>query len=398
MDDGWEFETVRQRQINSGDAGNSSSSNQTFRPTTTSTTKQQEIQPKAIRAHDKTHPLVRLFENSTDTSSNSSTTPDNTSLSNPLANTPSSIASSPSNAIPIPQNLTTTPSPVIDLDSSAILAPQPVHPISSSPKTTTPHDTYLLDTKDITTHEPPDTNLLTSRKAGTTSAEPWSSSNPLVPGISNRQFQGEKLSPHHRSFKDGQPMMRARSQSDQRQPIPLRNRQGSSPDPKVEESSLKPTPAGLPLARRVRSATTLRPTEEDSVPLKALIANKQHQLYQTSANQHSASSTPDASKANKHHDHRRSISADSTPKANGSSTRRNNIDIPPLMNLASNQQFDWQVAGSTEDTPTERKTLEAPKMDGLRSSSDLQLALNESLFELGQWLHQLDLLIPSNDK
>lgn len=206
------------------------------------------------------------------------------------------------------------------------------------------NDGYLLDTKDTTTTttyqpSPPDTNLLTSRKAGTASAEPWSSSNPLVPGISNRQFQGEKLSPHSRSFKEGQPMMRARSQSDQRQAVPLRNRQGSSPDTATaaarEESSLKPSHAGLPLARRVRSATTLRPTEEDSVPLKALIANKQQQLYQSSsssANAHSTSSSPsdvtptppppsNSSKTtNKHHDHRRSISADSTPKVNDTHT------------------------------------------------------------------------------
>lgn len=248
--------------------------------------------------------------------SNSPASSDSTSLSNPLVNTPSSLASSPSNAIPIPQTSTMTPSPVIDLDSSAILAPQPVHPTSSSPKTTTTANDNFLDTTSHDQQLQPDTNLLTSRKAGTASAEPWSSSNPLVPGISNRQFTGEKLSPQSRSLKEGQPMMRARSQSDQRQPVPLRNRQGSSPDTKNDESSLKPSHAGLPLARRVRSATTLRPTEEDSVPLKALIANKQQQLYQSSANVQSASSSSSPSNTNKHHDHRRSISADSTPKVN----------------------------------------------------------------------------------
>lgn len=62
------------------------------------------------------------------------------------------------------------------------------------------------------------------------------------------------------------------------------------------------------------------------------------------------------------------------------------------MNLSS-QSFDWQ-----EVTPTEKKTIQAPKLDGLKSSTDLQLALNESLFELGQWLQQLDSLIPSHEK
>lgn len=62
------------------------------------------------------------------------------------------------------------------------------------------------------------------------------------------------------------------------------------------------------------------------------------------------------------------------------------------MNLSS-QNFDWQ-----DETPTEKKIIQAPKIDGLRSSTDLQLALNESLFELGQWLQQLDSLIPSHDK
>jgi hypothetical protein len=74
------------------------------------------------------------------------------------------------------------------------------------------------------------------------------------------------------------PMLRARSHSEQRpenhqqrsvpseqQPLPLKNNNAMT---------------SSPLARRVRSATTLRPSDEDSLPLKTLVASKQQQLYQ----------------------------------------------------------------------------------------------------------------------
>ena len=91
-----------------------------------------------------------------------------------------------------------------------------------------------------------------------------------------------------------------------------------------EERGLKPNMAGLPLARRVRSATTLRRSEEDSVPLKALVTNKQQQLYQASRHNNLSQMSDGGDnnnqgktkgKASKYTtDHRRSISADSTPK------------------------------------------------------------------------------------
>ncbi|KAI9496166.1 hypothetical protein BDB00DRAFT_166405 [Zychaea mexicana] len=146
------------------------------------------------------------------------------------------------------------------------------------------------------------------------------------------------------------PMARARSHSDQqsaRDPTPggllkvephhhLKGNRHHRPAPSVpvahtstvatddsssgSSSGLKPNTAGLPLARRVRSATTLRQSEEDSVPLKALVANKQHQLYHASRKNSSNGDVDKVEQTNEYikgkqlHDHRRSISADSTPK------------------------------------------------------------------------------------
>lgn len=129
----------------------------------------------------------------------------------------------------------------------------------------------------------------------------------------------------------GKPMIRARSHSEQR---PIHEQQGGggggsgsgggnrlSPfdidqHPQAA-SSLKNAMSNVssPLARRVRSATTLRPpSDEDSVNLKSLVNNKQ-QHYQVQQAQ-IASSTPatrgkEPNSANQPSDsHRRSISAD----------------------------------------------------------------------------------------
>lgn len=96
----------------------------------------------------------------------------------------------------------------------------------------------------------------------------------LVPGASPRNLMNSpvsKLIPLSRSgSSDGsKPMIRARSHSEQR--IPYEQNDNSVVKMPVNVSS--------PLARRVRSATTLRPPEEDGTPLKQIL-NKQQQQQQ----------------------------------------------------------------------------------------------------------------------
>jgi hypothetical protein len=146
---------------------------------------------------------------------------------------------------------------------------------------------------------------------------------------------------------NSKPMLRARSHSEQRPvreqtssnrlerhhhhhqlSVPHNNHpyQGSSLDPNSipavpTNANIKNPMASSPLARRVRSATSLRQNEEDSVPLKALVANKQQQLYNhhhqhqqsvPSANISLKNDDQDGNKTGSHSgdSHRRSISAD----------------------------------------------------------------------------------------
>jgi hypothetical protein len=129
-----------------------------------------------------------------------------------------------------------------------------------------------------------------------------------------------KLTPMTRSGSTdgGKPMLRARSHSEQR---PVHEQQ---PQPQPQQRSPLAVPLSAdkqnnmssPLARRVRSATTLRPSEEDRVPLKALINNKQQQKQQHQ------SQLQQVDKKKQNESHRRSISADNaTEKKKVSSNR-----------------------------------------------------------------------------
>lgn len=119
----------------------------------------------------------------------------------------------------------------------------------------------------------------------------------LVPGAPRNLMNTpvSKLTPMTRtaSADSGKPVIRARSNSEQR--------------PGTDETSLvvpKISNVSSPLARRVRSATTLRPS--DQLPLKALVANKQ--LYNQMQHDEKVKSSDS---------HRRSISAD-----NATSTKK----------------------------------------------------------------------------
>ncbi|KAI7848192.1 hypothetical protein BDC45DRAFT_523987 [Circinella umbellata] len=198
-----------------------------------------------------------------------------------------------------------------------------------------------------------------------------------------------------------------------------------------EDRGLKPNMNGLPLARRVRSATTLRQSEEDRVPLKALVANKQQQLYQASRynNMNHSSDGIDnnnnqaktKSKITKYTtDHRRSISADSTPNnnvinnntttSNNNPEGKRNIHVPPLTSLSSAKIPDWHTSrhshtthlsnnekatSSIDDEENGYRMIAPLQLDGIKSDQGLQHTLNQALEDLDYWLGQVDISLSS---
>ncbi len=138
----------------------------------------------------------------------------------------------------------------------------------------------------------------------------------LVPGAPRNLMHSpvSKLTPMTRvgSSEGGKPMLRARSHSEQppMQDQHQRNQFGSSDHdftpPAVPNLKSAMSNISSPLARRVRSATTLRPSEEDSLPLKTMMVNKQIQQQQQQLLQKSN----DSDRMKPTDSHRRSISAD----------------------------------------------------------------------------------------
>ncbi|KAI9310446.1 hypothetical protein BX666DRAFT_1171820 [Dichotomocladium elegans] len=278
--------------------------------------------------------------------------------------------------------------------------------------------------------------------------EPPVNVNRLTPSmISDRQTSagtppqlahGAKLSPRSQSgvlegmVVKSHPMLRARSHSDQRVPSEqvgntgllkvdghhygqhhqynssnnnvrsLHRTAASTSQTNIEENALKPGNISIPLARRVRSATTLRQTEEDSVPLKALIANKQHQLYQQASADGSLTSNAEDRRnlTESHHDHRRSNSADSMLKGTSNVKRSNHIHVPPLSGVVSAKDPERRLHDERQVTPLANSpgsatagtanTIQPLKLDGLKTPKELHPALNQALGELSQWLDRLD--------
>ncbi|KAF7721702.1 hypothetical protein EC973_004291 [Apophysomyces ossiformis] len=181
----------------------------------------------------------------------------------------------------------------------------------------------------------------------------------------------------------------------------LSSSSGSNPKQKANSSF-------SPLARRVRSATSLRHTEEDKVPLKALVANKQHQLYQASvqANRPELRKRSESNSAHKqaHDSHRRSISADNEELCRGMMS----TSVPPLTMLpcktdslpskksatsegesqreepaSSSLDFEGRVLGVFD---IEGPPLRPLKVDGLKSQQDFHEELWQALGDLHGWL------------
>ncbi|KAI8059225.1 hypothetical protein BC940DRAFT_180853 [Gongronella butleri] len=213
--------------------------------------------------------------------------------------------------------------------NSAAAAPQPAWP---SMVTSVSTSSYLRPT-------PPPTLA-----APDVSATPPPSSSKLVPGVSHTRSPTQytvsnKMIPlnldgsdHHNPNRSAEPqyMSRARSLSEQKQsltrtasessgdgdaPMLPASSNGTSNDPDLHKNKSVTSSSHQHLARRVRSATTLRHAEEDRVPLKALVANKQRQ-HQYRLQPMTMTSRPlhVDQRQKKLVDHRRSISADNVEK------------------------------------------------------------------------------------
>lgn len=292
----------------------------------------------------ETHPLVRMFENLPSPSDGllapGATTP---LASSPHVHPSSSVTLSPT-LLPVQATAndtnSITPSPVIDLDSGATT--QLLRPVSPSLNAMSPADVLQIRPTQMETPPPPlgrtppspfsppskDEHDVPRLKPNVT--ESLASGSRLVPGRSlapppqvTHQISmpnvasTAKLSPSHL---ESRPMSRARSHSDQRavqrqhglqQPQHL---QQNRPRHQLNPSSLVPDPTP-PLARRVRSATTLRQPQPAEPPLKAMIVNKQQQMYKKISTERKGSADS-AVKQQPHESspHRRSISADNSRK------------------------------------------------------------------------------------
>lgn len=136
----------------------------------------------------------------------------------------------------------------------------------------------------------------------------------LVPGAPRNIMHSpvSKLTPMTRgvSADGGKPMLRARSHSEQppMQDQYQRNKFNTTnhETAPLAVPAVKASNISSPLARRVRSATTLRPSEDDNSPLKTLMANKQFQQKQQQQQKPIQTET----KSKTTDSHRRSISAD----------------------------------------------------------------------------------------
>ncbi|KAG1461715.1 hypothetical protein G6F46_000650 [Rhizopus delemar] len=185
-----------------------------------------------------------------------------------------------------------------------------------------------------------------------------------------------KLTPMTRSGSSdtGKPTLRARSHSEQshgQQPTTY----DVPPVPYLRDSDAN----ALPLARRVRSATTLRPPEEDSVKLSSKPLRPIN----------------DKKKNNSTESHRRSISADNTKnteKMVQDSLNKNSFTSEAEMfkqKLERKPSFDEQKM-SLGDTVPSIKPLE---LDGIQSQQQFYDAIWATLGELNGWLDSMEIAL-----
>ncbi|KAL7324415.1 kinase that interacts with cdc31p, variant 4 [Mucor circinelloides] len=214
-----------------------------------------------------------------------------------------------------------------------------------------------------------------------------------------------KLMPLSRSgsSEGGKPMIRARSHSEQR-PMHEQERERSpsfdigQPVPMAPNLKNAMSNVSSPLARRVRSATTLRLSpDQDSVNLKASINNKQQQQQQPVKQIQVTPSSPVVSttvdKPLSSDSHRRSISADNASsnkkilqdmiKDPPATMQRN---IPPLTSISSEAEIFKQ-----KDQEAAIPAIQPLALDGLHSQQQFYDAIWNTLGDLNGWLEAMEI-------
>ncbi|CAO3624315.1 unnamed protein product [Cunninghamella blakesleeana] len=264
-------------------------------------------------------------------------------------------------------------------------------------------------------------------------------SNKLVPGANNNRLPvtysgSNKLIPLSRSVSpddssssntSSQSMSRTVSHSDQRSqqqqdnllsvpsmPTPLNNQNNNIINKQDQSSSflsqnkLSDSISTAHLARRVRSATTLRKSEEDSVPLKALVANKQYHHHQQQQQQQQQQQKLSLQQKTPHHlqksitenkkysDHRRSISADNVSKCKVALQQVIDMNLKPT-NIDQHQQPKDRINASVVVSEMQSKQNSSPLyirplvLDGLNTSKSLHHELHIALDEFVGWVDRV---------
>ncbi|CEP11169.1 hypothetical protein [Parasitella parasitica] len=202
----------------------------------------------------------------------------------------------------------------------------------------------------------------------------------------------------------GQPMLRAKSHSEQN----YMHEQGTSsfdtqqPVPLVPNLKNAMANVSSPLARRVRSATTLRPSADQENVKKTLLSNKQQQHLQQQIQV--TPSSPVLTRAETRNpgqstdSHRRSISAD-----NASSNKKLLQEmlrgvppvqrkIPPLTAISSEAEiFRQNMEREQKEQETVIPAIQPLALDGLHSQQQFYDAIWGTLGDLNGWLETLEI-------
>ncbi|ORX58095.1 hypothetical protein DM01DRAFT_1218734 [Hesseltinella vesiculosa] len=375
------------------------------------------------------HPLVRLFEKDSPSDTASSSSSRNPILSpffrpDSGGSTPSTLQPGlPSPAPPVidyettlsstsmtpPSNSSATPSsgntiaapshqlpPSSGSPSPAAAAPVPLRPTtplstlsSSSYERATPPPSSLSP-GEVLAIPPPMANKLVPGSHGRSPTQ-YAVSNRMIPLALDADTKDEddhslptsnRSSPGHPSCPEAQNMSRARSMSEQSSRF-LAEHPPPPPPTSLDDQRLLVLPTSdphrhksvasshQPLARRVRSATTLRQSEEDRVPLKTLVANKQRHHHQQQLHRLQPL-TPSKPSLNQHRqkrlvEHRRSISAD-------------NVEQAQIM-------LQQKIDATRREVSSTGPSVPPPLLDG---SLALQEQLEAAVSDLSLWLGRLN--------
>ncbi|KAI9486884.1 MAG: hypothetical protein EXX96DRAFT_550935 [Benjaminiella poitrasii] len=395
-EDGWEFDTIKDndqktikpRNIVKKEPTDNSASSEANTESGLSTPTQMYTR------NLETLPLARMFLNSDQKPPELLTISNNLNNINNNSNIPSPKF--------IIENRLPSPNPFMANNTSNSL---PVTPL-----TTTNIHGQLDDpfSKPTSKKETSSLNDLT-----TTNSDPQANYNTakLMPDASPRHLMNSsvpKLVPMTRAgpLEGGKPMIRARSHSEQRLGIehekprlvsaPI-GTSSSEPDqsvPILSNFKNSTTNISSPLARRVRSATTLRPSEEENSSYKALMHSKQQKQIEGKP---PISNIVYDDNNNNNSSHQRGIingSKDSIVKA--SHEEFNRKKIPPLSSITSEaeiykQKLEREDKEKLNIAPELNVPAIAPLvLDGVRTQQQFYDSVWNALNDLQCWLDAME--------